>query len=496
LVAMNRTFDVFVSYSSKDKAVAEAVCHGLESSRVRCWIAPRDITPGTEWGEAIIDGIDSTRLVVLVFSGNANASPQVRREMERAVSKGHTIVPFRIESIVPTKAMEYALSSTHWLDALSPPLEQHIQRLVEVTTRFLGLQGVSTANPLIDDGLDKTDSVQAEVMRAESTPSQAAPTHAPSTRTSTSRGRKLLRMFVGFGAAALALTAGWIAYSVSRESDSPVVTYTQSAESFSSNSLSNEPAASLKLAAKAGDVVTNSIGMKLSYIPAGQFVVGTPADDKDPQRSIRISKAFCLSQTEVTQGQWEAVMGTKPWSGQLYAKEGANYPATFVVPEDAMEFCRKLGAREQQEYRLPWEAEWEYACRADTNTDFWFGEESRLGDYGWYFDNTVAIDERHPHVVGQKPANAWGLFDMHGNVWEICGDWFHPDSRRNWPAIDPAGPASGATRVLRGGGWACDSGACNATHRAPLVPIGGDRLDFTLRQTGFRVVLGLPSSAQ
>ncbi len=111
--------DVFISYSSYDKTIADAICSKLENSHIRCWIAPRDILPGKEYGEAIIEAIIDCRILLLVFSVHANESPQVRREIERAVSKGKVIIPFRIEDILPTKSMEYALSNTHWLDAMT-----------------------------------------------------------------------------------------------------------------------------------------------------------------------------------------------------------------------------------------------------------------------------------------------------------------------------------------------------------------------------------------
>ena len=129
--------DVFVSYSSHDKPTADALVARLEAARLRCWIAPRDILPGMEWGEAIIDGIHRSRVMVLVFSASANASPQIRREVERAVNRGIPIIPFRIEEVMPSRSLEYFLSSPHWLDALTPPVEAHIQRLAEAVRAML-----------------------------------------------------------------------------------------------------------------------------------------------------------------------------------------------------------------------------------------------------------------------------------------------------------------------------------------------------------------------
>jgi hypothetical protein len=130
-------YDAFISYSSHDKATADATCAALEAAGIRCWIAPRDIVPGAEWGEAIILGINQCRVLILIFSAHANDSPQIRREIERAVSKGLPIIPFRIEDIVPTRSLEYFIRTVHWLDALTPPLEAHLRRLAETVKTLL-----------------------------------------------------------------------------------------------------------------------------------------------------------------------------------------------------------------------------------------------------------------------------------------------------------------------------------------------------------------------
>jgi hypothetical protein len=137
---------VFLSYSSKDKRWADAACAMLESKGVRCWVAPRDIAPGTEWGASIISGMDACRVMVLIFSDNANQSPQVRREVERAVSKGMVIVPCRAEDVQPAGALEYALSNTHWLDIFTPPVEGQLQQLVEAVQAVLTSQHPATSS--------------------------------------------------------------------------------------------------------------------------------------------------------------------------------------------------------------------------------------------------------------------------------------------------------------------------------------------------------------
>lgn len=130
-------YDVFISYSIKDKNIADAVCNSLENNKIRCWIAPRDIKPGNDWGASIIESIKNSSIMILVFSSESNNSPQVVREVERAVNRGLPIIPFRIEDIKPSKSMEYFISSTHWLDALTPPIESHIQKLTKTIIDLL-----------------------------------------------------------------------------------------------------------------------------------------------------------------------------------------------------------------------------------------------------------------------------------------------------------------------------------------------------------------------
>src|SRR5215467_4856127 len=129
--------DVFVSHSVKDKVVAEMIVARLEADLVTCWIAPRDVVPGADWGESIIDAIEPSRIMILIFSRNADASPQIKREVERAVNKGVYIIPFRIDDIPPTKSLEYFISTSQWMDAFSPPLERHLDNLAKTVNAVL-----------------------------------------------------------------------------------------------------------------------------------------------------------------------------------------------------------------------------------------------------------------------------------------------------------------------------------------------------------------------
>ena len=226
--------------------------------------------------------------------------------------------------------------------------------------------------------------------------------------------------------------------------------------------------------------ITNSIGMRLVLIPAGQFQMGSPESDSEaysdqkPQHTVRITKPFYLGVTEVTQEQYERVMGTNPSNFK-----GVQLPVEKVSWEEAVEFCRKLSAKEGRTYRLPTEAEWEYACRAGSQTKWCFGDNgSMLGEYAWYDDNSANTTR----PVGEKKPNAWGLYDMYGNVWEWCSDWY--GAYQSTAVDDPTGAGAGLLRVDRGGGWGSDARGCRSADRHVGTP--GDRSDYL----GFRVASG------
>jgi formylglycine-generating enzyme required for sulfatase activity len=208
--------------------------------------------------------------------------------------------------------------------------------------------------------------------------------------------------------------------------------------------------------------------MEMVWIPAGTFTMGTTEEeidalnteyttpwysDEGPQHEVTITEGFYIGKYELTQEQWTSVMGTRPWSGDRNVVENPNHPAVFISWEDVQVFIAALNESEGSAvYRLPTEAEWEYACRAGTTTRWSFGDdESQLVEYAWYKANACDVGECYGHEVGMKRPNPWGLYDMHGNVYEWCQDWYGETYYSASPSIDPAGPSSGSTRVVRGG---------------------------------------------
>jgi formylglycine-generating enzyme required for sulfatase activity len=223
------------------------------------------------------------------------------------------------------------------------------------------------------------------------------------------------------------------------------------------------------------------VAMKLALIPAGKFMMGSPDSEQDrmkhegPQHEVTISKPFYMGMTEVTQAQYEAVMGTNP-----SAFRGPANPVEKVSWDDAAAFCRRLSSKTGKTFRLPTEAEWEYACRAGSKTRFSFGDsDNALGDYAWWQGNSGA----RPNPVGRKKPNAWGLYDMDGNVKEWCADWYSSYSDK--ASTDPQGPKSGSTCVMRGGAWCFKTANCRSAHRHNEGP------ESRYNNVGFRCAMTL-----
>lgn len=272
--------------------------------------------------------------------------------------------------------------------------------------------------------------------------------------------------------------------------------------------------------AKAGDTreLTLPGGVKLKQVwcPPGTFTMGSPAneagrdEDEDDTAGaggkpvqVTLTQGYWLGQTEVTQGQWTAVMGmaSKPWSGRSFIREGPNFPASCIShgvnpngtieADSATAFCEKLTEIERKfgrlptdwKYALPTEAQWEYACRAGTKTKYSFGDEkSPLVEYAWLDKNASYIGERYAHTVGTKKPNPWGLSDIHGNLWEWCLD---ADDAQLPGGTDPLVVSSDgvAFRVSRGGCWFFASVRCRSASRLRFLP------SYRYSDLGFRLCL-------
>lgn len=255
--------------------------------------------------------------------------------------------------------------------------------------------------------------------------------------------------------------------------------------------------------------IGNSLNIPMRWCPPGTFMMGSPVseaergDDED-QVSVTLAHGFWMGQTEVTQGQWRSVMGTTPWSSEAYTNRGPNFPAVCVSHsgkvDSAAEFCERFTVSERAAgrlpknwvYRLPTEAEWEYACRAGSTTAFGFGNDStKLTRYAWVADNSVSSPMRntswlndpllYAHPVAKKSANSWGMQDMHGNVWEWCADAYEEAALGG---IDPENKSPFPNNVFRGGCWNDSPDACRSARRSQFST------SFRSNGLGFRIALG------
>ncbi len=238
-----------------------------------------------------------------------------------------------------------------------------------------------------------------------------------------------------------------------------------------------------------GSQFENSLGMRFKYIKPGVFMMGSDkgGHGESPAHKVKISKGFFMQETEVTKGQWVAIMGTRPWSGQYAVIENGDSAAEYISWNDAQQYIRKLNdLLETTQYRLPTEAEWEYACRAGSKTKYHFGDNiALLKDYAWCGVRPPATNVGYAHVVAQKKANQWSLYDMHGNVQELVQDWYGYYSPQ--PIVESEGKGTGGfdrMKIVRGGaaGLGFNAWTCRSSYRVWKGP--GTRTSVT----GFRLV--------
>ncbi len=411
---------VFISYASADKTIADRICGALESVGVSCWIAPRNIPAGADFPSAIVEGISAARAFVLVLTEHAVASPHVLSEVGHAFNGKKRILPFRISPAALPEDLEYFLSLTQWLDAPEGCTDQNLQRLVEATQAALAERRIE--RPL-------------------------APPR---------------RIWPAAGILALGSVGVIIAIWKFRRSPGP---------------LPVPPTAPiLKIPPAGNHPVTQGEKIRLNprdglnyvWIPPGSFMMGCSVQDSEckedekPAHRVTIEQGFWLGQTEVTVAAYRkrAAMPSPP-------SDDATLPVNGVTWAEAKEFCEATGGR------LPTEAEWEYAARAGS-TEPYYGAISQIA---WYAENS----DNTPHAVGQKQPNAFGLYDMLGNVAEWVLDRYFDkyslDAAATGPEVEQP-LVSNALAIARGGFWESDASGVRVSRRlaqekeGDQIPIG------------------------
>jgi len=232
----------------------------------------------------------------------------------------------------------------------------------------------------------------------------------------------------------------------------------------------------------------DNVSLEMVWITPGTFLMGSAPGIRDaypdemPQHPVTLSHGFWLGKHEITQAQWKAVMGTTPWAGRQNVREDDSAPAVYISWHDANAFAAKLHQATGKMFRLPTEAEWEYAARAGTDTRFPWGDDlayTAIDAHAWWRGNVLITQNRHARPVAAAQPSPWGLHDMAGNVFEWCHDYYAPYT--GGPTADPAGPETGDMRVNRGGSWCTIAGNCRPASR------GHDKADAAYEDLGFRI---------
>jgi formylglycine-generating enzyme required for sulfatase activity len=411
---------VFISYASTDKPIADGVCGALENAGISCWIAPRNIQPGMDYPTALVDAIHGARVLLLILTESAAASPHVLSEVGHAFNDKKRIIPFRIALKTLPEDLEYFLSLTQWLDAPEGCTEQNLKRLIEAT--------------------------QAAVA-GEHIPRPSMP------------GKSRTRWVAG-AALTLVLAAGMILFLKLRTPPGGNVSSLKTTGLTDLSRNTPAPTPPLKTWSNPAD------GLNYVWIPPGTFMMGCSEqdseckDDEKPTHQVTIEKGFWLGQTEVTVAAYRKFAAK---FGRHAPPGGETLPVCGVSWADAKDYCAATGGR------LPTEAEWEYAARAGSPEPYY----GVISEIAWYANNSGD----GPHAVGKKQPNAFGLYDMLGNVSEWVLDRYFDkyshDSVATGPDVEQP-LASNALAVARGGFWQSDAAALRVSHRLAQYKEGDD----------------------
>jgi formylglycine-generating enzyme required for sulfatase activity len=528
------THEVFISYSSKDKPIADGICANLESAGVRCWIAPRDIAPGEDWPTAITDAIENSRILVLVFTANSNASEDVSRELYLAANSKLVIIPFKIENVEPEAGKRYYLARTHWLDAMNPPTKEQIAILVQRVKSILPaitpeVQTTSVEPPgreMVPEGKilpkedepiserrgarqakDKPTALNLEAKREKKIPEPG--TGKRDKKTSTALPKKKARLSWVIGAGGLVLVAfivalillignGGILKPAPNSTSTRTLTYTSTSTDTRIPTITITPTPEIGI----GSTWVRPVdGMTMVYVPEGEFEMGSNTSaDQLPVHTVYLD-AYWMDQTEVTNGMFAAFlreMGNQIEGGRTWLYTGVrdelivqsegtwqalsdwvDHPVINVSWYGAQAYCNWVGGR------LPTEAEWEKTAR---------GTDGRIYPWGNTNPDCSLVRFWGPGcqggevAVGSYPSGAspYGALDLAGNVWEWVADWYGETYYSKSPDSNPIGPAIGQYRVLRGGSWHNDIYNIRSAFRSWNDPSG------TGNNIGFRCARSLP----
>jgi len=411
---------VFISYSSQDKALADRVCEALEKAGAACWIAPRNIDPGADFPNAIMQAIGTSQVLVVLLTDHAMASPHVLSEIGHAFNEKKLLLPLRLSNLALPADFEYFLSTPQWLDAPSGLTDERLKRLVEAVSEVLAGRAVPTVAP------------------------------PPSPRKALVIGAAFLVLAIGLAAVGMFRHSGTAANPPNSEVSTSIAPLEHSA---------GVVAPAVRETSLPKIWVNPKDGEKYVWIAPGSFTMGcSPGDsqckdDEKPSHLVNIPTGFWLGQTEVTNATYIKVAPTKT----PRTKEDPVLPLRGLSWPEAKAYCIATGGR------LPTEAEWEYAARGGRPEPF-YGVPSKIA---WYANNSG----QQPHPVGMKEPNAFGLYDMLGNVSEWVLDRYYNKYDLEADAVGQHidQPLAGnASAVARGGFWDAELSGIRVSHRSEM----------------------------
>lgn len=412
------------------------VCH-LEQHGIRCFVAYRDVPHGVVWAGAIVEALEHSRMMLVLFSKNFNDSSQVDREIELAAEQDIPILTFRLSDAAFTGAKKYYLTNLNWIDAFPNP-ERYFGSLKDNVCRLLGVDVVAgNSGATVRKVQGKTGEDVKTWLRDKVCGVNTL--FRPISRW-ISNNRKACLWLAGACVVIVLTIMLWPDRS-NRGYDVP--------------------------AGKKRTYTVNGVSFAMVRVAGGTFTMGSSDGDSEansdekPAHEVSLSD-YSIGETEVTQALWKAVMGSTP----SYFKGDLQHPVEQVNWNDCQEFILKLNSLTGATFRLPTEAEWEYAARGGSRSrDYKYSGRNAIASVAWYGDNS----SRTTHPVKGKSPNELGLYDMSGNVWEWCADW--SDSYLSSSQTNPEGPSSGSYRVLRGGSWGSDAGRCRVMCRSCDDPL-------------------------
>ena len=451
-VAMNN--DIFISYSRKDSKVVDEFVNRLEDEGFRVWIDRDGIESGDAFKRVIVKAIKESSIVAFFSSEHSNTSPWTAKEINIAVHYDKPIIPIKIDKSVYNDEVEFDLVSLDYVDYTDPSMRS---AMMEKMVRTIKSRLPERWKEICEAKSGQESQQQpplVEKPRPSVQESKPVVTASPSSTKGNGRSKKGLWIALGIAAAAV------IAFLV-------LMPMLRSTEQLSQSES--------QVAYKDMTFTANGVTFVMKPVEGGTFQMGFVEDMGNQDGSVAHPETvgtFYIGETEVTQALWKAVMGTEPthdggWTDKC--GRGENYPAYQVSWNDIQKFILQLNALTGKSFRLPTEAEWEFAARGGTKTNgYLYAGSNHIGTVAWYNQNS----ESKNHEVKSMQPNELGLYDMSGNVWEWCSNFFDQD-------------AKDAMRVLRGGGWNRNVDRCQVTFRGSGGP------DFRGNSHGFRLAMSL-----